>query len=323
MKSIIWASGCLAVGALGLAVACTSSGNSGNGPAASGAWGNLVTAYCNKFFECSPEATTQEFADVATCISRTSLSVNRFDQLPGTSWTTSKIEGCAAVISSSSCQSISEGISSDACKSEPGTLANGTPCGDDSQCAGGNCNTSTSSDGGVVSQSTFCGKCETRTPSTCGDAGACTSTEQCSYDTVSRSSRCVTPAPEGSACSDGMPCVSGLTCSNSICSKRVGKGAPCTNGSDCDSSLGLSCIDMTCQLPAHVGPGEACDYPSPRCSTGSECVYMGLVDGGSSSVCVTRAADNALCDESKGPRCTSPARCLSGVCTVPDYAQCK
>jgi hypothetical protein len=311
--------------ALGLVLTACNGSNSGNGgtAAVSGACGNLISAYCNKINDCSPSTITDEFGDLATCVSRTSLSCAGFDQLPGTSWTSDKIEGCTAVISTSSCQDLSAGISSDACKSGPGSLPNGSACGDNAQCAGGRCNKNTASDGGFSTQTSFCGKCETTTPSTCGDAGACVSPQRCSYDSVARASRCVTPVGEGAACDTGIPCNTGLTCKNAVCVKRMGKDAPCETSSDCDSTLGLSCIEKTCQPPTHVGPGQACASPSPRCSAGSDCIYSFSSDGGSTSVCVTRAADNAACDESKGPRCTSPARCLNGVCTLPDYAQCK
>jgi hypothetical protein len=312
--------------AITLFVGCTSNngGSSGTGGpnAPSGSCANLVTAYCNKISECSPTAINDEFGDLATCVSRTGLSCAGFDQLPGTSWTPAKIDACTAVIATSTCQTLVDGITGDACQTGPGTLPNGSPCGDSSQCAGGRCNKVTTSDGGFT-ESSFCGTCETKPPSTCGDAGACVSPQRCYYDSTGRNSSCVTPAAESAACGSSIPCASGLTCKNSVCVKRGGKDAACQSSSDCDSTLGLSCIASTCQTPAHVGPGETCGSPSPRCSPGASCIYSYSLDGGSSSVCMTRAADNAPCNDSKGPQCTSPARCLNGVCTLPDYSQCK
>src|SRR5262249_3813505 len=153
----------------------------------------------------------------------------------------------------------------------------------------------------------------------CGDAGPCASPQRCAYQ-ASTGNVCVTPAAEGSPCAVNQ-CQSGLTCTQGICRKRGGANAPCQSSSDCDSTLGLTCIGMTCQPVAHAGPGQACSSPSPRCTAGSDCIYTSASDGGSSSVCVAKAADNAACDDTKGPRCWSPARCRNGVCTVPDYSQ--
>ena len=79
-----------------------------------------------------------------------------------------------AAVGLSSCESLSQSVEGDACKTAPGMLANGSPCGDDSQCSGQRCDTSTQSDGGfTTTTSSVCGKCVTRPPSMCGDAGAC------------------------------------------------------------------------------------------------------------------------------------------------------
>jgi len=324
MKKLIGAGLGLALAAAGLGLACSNSGNAGNGAAvtASGACADVFSAYCNKINQCSPSTVTQEFGDVATCINRSSQGCSRL-QLPGSSWTSDKLEACSVAVSLSSCDGLSLAIEGDACKTAPGMLANGSPCADSSQCSGGSCDTSTQiTDAGFSSTSSVCGKCSTRPPSTCGDAGACTSPQRCQYDSASGTSSCVTPAPEGAACGTMVPCVSTTTCKNSICVKRAGSGAPCASSSDCDSSMGLTCIAMTCQIPSLVGPGQTCNYPSPRCTPGSDCIST-FADGGTTSVCVAKAPDNGACDDIKGPRCTSPARCLSGVCTVPDYSQCK
>lgn len=319
MKRWLVGAVCLALGAAGLGLACASSSSNGSGGSA--ACGNLVSAYCNKFNECSPDEITGEFGDVSGCVSRTSLSCAGFDQLPGTSWTPEKIQGCTAVINASTCQDLTQGITSDACKTGPGSLANGSPCGDSAQCAGGSCNKSPSSDAGASAPNVFCGVCATAAPP-CRDAGTCSGTQRCVYDSTSGYS-CVTLAAEGAACAAGMPCASGLTCKSNVCAKRGGKDSPCQTSSDCDSSLGLYCIGATCQKPTLVGAGQACPYPGSRCSAGLDCISSYSADGGSTSACVAHAEDKAPCDDGKGPRCLSPARCLNGVCTVPDYAQCE
>jgi len=312
---------CIVLGGLVIDVACGSSSNGGGGGGGSGACADLVTAVCGKYNECSPTLIKTLYGDVATCVSRLNLSCASFDQWPGTSWTAEKMEACAQTISGAGCENgLLGAFATDACQTTPGSLPNGSPCGDSSQCAGGRCDKSTPSDGGFSTQNT-CGVCETGTNLSCGDAGACTSPDECRWDSLNGYT-CVTPVPEGASCSNSTPCVSGLNCRDGICKKPLGIGAACTTTSfDCDSLQGLSCIDMTCQLPTFVGPGETCSSPSIRC-TGSDCIST-LTDAGITGTCVARAADNAPCNNSDGPRCLSPAKCLDGVCKVPDYTQCK
>ncbi len=151
---------------------------------------------------------------------------------------------------------------------------------------GGRCNKSTSTDGGNFTQS-ICGMCETGTSYGCGDAGACTSPDVCSWSSVGGYA-CVTPAAEGGACGNSLPCAIGLFCKDGICTKRLQAGAACTSSNECDSLQGLSCIDMTCQLPTFVGPGEMCASLTPRCIA-SDCITS-FADGGISRVYVAQAA---------------------------------
>jgi hypothetical protein len=298
---------------------CNSSAN-GTPGSASAACSDLVSALCDKINECNPVEIATEYGDVTSCKTRTSLSCANFDQLPGTSWTPDKVEACATAFRTAQCEEgLLEGFGSDACKSEPGSLPNGSPCGDSSQCAGGHCNKIATTDGGLTTSGP-CGVCETGpSASTCGDAGPCITTQRCQYD-PSVGYACVTPVPQGAACGPAIPCAAGLTCKDNVCAPRSVAGGPCTGSGDCVSST--SCIDMTCQTPTLVGPGETCDPPRSRCSGGSDCV-LSTSDAGTTRTCVARAADGAPCDNSTGPRCTSPARCTDGICTIPDSTHCQ
>jgi hypothetical protein len=74
-------------------------------------------------------------------------------------------------------------------------------------------------------------------------------------------------------------------------------------------------------MPVLISPGASCTSLGSRCSGGSDCITAIGADAGPS--CVSRAADNAPCNDIYGPRCSSPARCTDGRCVLPDYTQCK
>jgi hypothetical protein len=303
-----------------LAAGCDK-GGSGNGAGIGGptasACGEVVTAICNKTNECNATDIVVAYGSLDACISQVNRNCAQFDQWPGTSWTSDKLLTCAAAVRASSCP-LDDTYNSDACKTAPGSLANGSACVDNSQCSGGRCNMTMSGDAGTVVPSIECGVCETRTSSTCGDAGTCVPPQRCEFTSTSGYA-CVTPAAEGSACGASQSCATGLTCRNMVCAKRLGESAPCAGFGDCDTSIGLGCIDGTCQMPPHASPGQSCKAPETRCTFGSNCIMT--ADGGAE--CISPAADNAPCDNFYGPRCIDPARCTNGTCTLPDYTQCR
>ena len=156
---------------------CNGDKSDGNGPVGAGDCQALMSAYCTKYAACDPTGFRRDFGDAETCRARQTLVCAGLT-LPGTAWTSGKIQQCTAQINAStSCYD--DVFESDACDDLPGELSDGTPCEQSSQCAGRQCSRPSvvSPDGGFTSPS--CGVCAgqdagTPTPR-CGDGGSCPS----------------------------------------------------------------------------------------------------------------------------------------------------
>jgi hypothetical protein len=286
-------------------VACSSSTSSPTSTP-DGPCGELVTALCNKLKECFPFAVDVSYKDVDDCIARQNAQCAKSINAPGTGFTPAYASGCASAYRSVSCSDMFKPI--DACKTPAGSLADGSACGEDSQCAGRACNRSVASP---------CGACGKR-----GAAGSdCTNGAKCEEGLVcAGAGTCVLPAAAGSSCGDGEPCQVPLQCFNGTCIEGGGLGAACSDDRQCDLLKGVHC-DVpagTCAELKIANPGESCDEGISLCGAGSQCKTGARPTG----TCESPVADGAPCS-ADGPSCQEPARCLAGVCTIPDPSECK
>jgi hypothetical protein len=130
---------------------------------------------------------------------------------------------------------------------------------------------------------------------------------------------CMEPVAEGAAC-DGMKrqCPETLVCFNYKCSPPARQGAACNpNADNCERDRGFFCESQkkVCTPYAMAGVGSACNG-------GIICKAGQCADAPAMSKCVANANDGAQCDTRKGPGCSAPARCVAGLCKLPDPASC-
>lgn len=339
----------LVTGAVAL-VACSSTKNNSSG----GSCSNYVSALQESAQRCKKSSDPPD-TQAAAAARLTTLCTNALNA-PGSGIAASAVDACANALRTS-CDT------PDACETlsnSAGTLADGTACGGDAQCQGGDCKKD--------SGSTGCGKCAQRIPvgGACGTSDAnCASGSTC-VAKGSASGTCVakTKLAEGEVCYDptkpasGGPatCATGLTCKVESgtaagpikCAQRGATGAACTSESDCVTELGCiagkcgallpdgaactsssNCAAGACAtdtkkcVPYQYGAaGAACNNDEKRCARGS-CSRTG---GSSDGKCVDPIADGAPCtaaSDSAGPRCDTYATCVNGTCQLFDPATCK
>lgn len=259
-------------------------------------------ATCAKMAQCWPWLLQASYGDIDTCISRSSQLCANVTSAPGTSWTMEKIEACAQALPTISCDSWWNSVAP-ACDPGPGALVDGSPCIDKSQCQGGVC----------LQGGSGCGVCATVSPV----GGDCTTSAQCAPGAAcSAEGKCVMPAVQGASCSASQPCGINLRCVEGTCQPLVAAGGACDPASfgDCDFFQGLACdpADNTCKPVALAPAGQQCgavDGQLTTCGAGAVCSSQGL--------CLEPLPDGAACSDQTEARCTPPATCIGGVCTIP------
>jgi len=254
-----------------------------------------AAAYCARVEACSPHALAARWGDRFNCLQRERASCLQRLGAPGSRDTPSFEAGCALALPQQSCVGLFANVPVLACVAPPGGVDDGFHCVTDGQCQSGTCN---------LGASTVCGIC-----------GA--------------------PARAGEAC-DARSCARGLVCASSpaVCVALGLAGAACDAAHPC--ALGFSCVGAGtmpggCQ-PAIAVEGGDCD---PQAATAASCdVDRELVCDAATMKCVATVErpglldDGAACGPSRGasgasgPACTAPAKCVGGVCTLPDPARC-
>lgn len=284
---------------------------------AEAACSDATKAYCAKIQECAPFFMTIGFGDTATCEKRFGVNCVSNFSAPGTSATPSTLAQCATDVKTTSCEDVLGRKLPLSCKTTAGTLADGVPCGTDAQCSGKLCRQSTAN---------TCGAC-----STIGAGGtACERNEDCDAELGCANKKCVVFAKAGQACSASSPCVPTLACNKGTCAAPLAAGAACDGPVDqstnpCDGLKGFYCHPITkvCTSVGNAAPGAACGFIDNGvvvCSGGGHCKTTPPAVQGT---CVAPAADGAACDDTNGPKCVGPARCVSGLCKIADPATCK
>lgn len=166
-----------------------------------------------------------------------------------------------------------------------GTLADGSTCVSDSECASLRCELPDDGCAGV---------CTAR--STSGQS--CSSDSECVSGLACLSSICEVPPELGEACVTR--CASPLYCTSAhVCASRLSEGTACS-ASEC--ATGLTCRGGRCSSPPAAG--ETC-WPAylTRCAEGARCV---------GDVCTAEAPDGGPCSETV--ECEHGSRCVDGSC---------
>ena len=289
------------------------------GPSADAACSALGEAYCAKLGDCAKVLVDVIWGDVVACRARLKAACLTTLSSSGVHETPAMTSSCARDLGAASCASVLAKDVVASCVPAPGDVVDGKACGDDEQCKSGFCATPAGS---------ICGTCAPQPKP--GDS--CVS-GQCGRALECVSGSCRKPGKLGEACDKtSQPCEAGLSCFSGKCVAGGKAGASCdTNEStapSCDGTAGVFCSPThVCQTLKEGRPGDACGYDVASgsftiCTAAATC-RTGA--GGLTGTCIAAAADGAACnaDGKTGPGCTSPAKCVAGVCKLPDPSSCK
>jgi hypothetical protein len=300
----------------------------GGGDAAAVAAGcERAAALCAKLDACVPFYLRVLYGDAATCADRLTKACTAQAASVGSGFTQAHLVACETALETASCEAI---LSNDLPCNFNGTLADGTVCGDNTQCTSGFCQRA----GGL------CGVCAPKG----GPGGACASgsTDECLAGLVcSQNKTCVAPAGAGEACDDAsLPCATNLFCTVAkTCARTVAAGQECP-GTYLNIADGTLCVgkstatnpQLATQLgvagygsPCGLAPGN--DEPPTLCGPGAVAAcalssgaitLFGLPTKG---VCVRPVEDGKTCLATD--LCEPGAQCINGVCQIPSGRSCQ
>jgi hypothetical protein len=313
--------------ALIVAVAALGCGNAGT--TLQKACSDLAQARCSRLSSCSNGSyMTREYGDLATCITRETLTCTIGLQAPQTGNSPAAVEQCVSALASESCADLFGNNPPPECITK-GPRSSGAVCTFGGQCA-----------------STYCLNDRTANCGTCGDApptGVSCASTVCARgdDCTLRTQTCEKFAGLGDTCDNSsLVCGADLACdvptgaTTSTCTTAVATlGGACggVNGG-CDGTKGITCHMSQCIAIVYAADGQACGQLTSgfvSCNAGGECYTAnGIAQVGETGICKTAAADGKPCDTMLGPPCLTPARCVltaggtTGVCTVANGATC-
>jgi hypothetical protein len=229
--------------------------------------------------------------------------------------TPAQIEACAQLLPSATCADLLARNLPDVCHAKAGSLADGTPCGDDGQCVGARCK---------IAKNATCGVCGTHAIA----SAACSVDDDCAPGLSCINLTCTKLGVAGDACDMSRPCRADLGCTNSICGAPKTVGQACTTAPDnCDNLNAVICNGKTnvCAQATFAAVGAACGLVgnSLVACAGAGATCKGAVSPNFQGMCIAGAADGAACDDANGPRCLPPSVCSAGTCVLPNPATCK
>jgi hypothetical protein len=255
--------------------------------------------FCARFFACAGLDMARLFGTEDRCRTRVKLGCDLVD-LPGSNWPS---RACADAYLSVSCANFNNNLEPSDCLT-PGNFAEGSPCADETQCAGRRC---------IITQGATCGRCGSKRLT----GEPCLSNESCQPGLVCASGNrlCVAPGATGTACDPNNPCQAQYACRDGACTPRGQDGAPCQAGRDCDAFNGFGC---------NGGQGQCRKFSvAPNtCRTNSDGTFEVCADSGfckaDTNTCVFAAEDGQACSLDQGPSCRLPAACIGGKCVLPE-----
>jgi len=287
----------------------------------------LSGALCDQIQTCAPLFVDAAYGDLANCKTRAKLDCMNAANAPSTGALPADISTCATAAKAATCADLLNNNWPAACAPKPGGIADGAPCGNDSQCKSGFC--------GLDEDKEVCGVCAAKpTEGKPCVRGRCPQGLVCSADR----STCGKPVAVGGACGATSACIAGSQCFGGKCVANVTtEGAACDEkaGPNCEGSKGLTCLSDKCMKLTLVEAGKPCGLLNDGtkvtglalCEKNGWCKGLDPAASKFTGVCEAAAADGAACVADatymKGPGCVEPAECVGGKCTLPDAATCK
>ena len=333
MKRLLWQLlGVVVVfGALVVAFGgCSSSTNGGSNVTAEQACADVAAARCQKLQSCNPQGIINTYGDLATCQARQSETCITNLGAPQTANTPARTEECAQALPATSCPDFQLGNTPAPCQPPAGPRDAGSPCSVSGQCATAFC---------LIEKTASCGTC-----APAPGVGASCANNGCGPGLLcdSATQLCAAPVPGGGGCDNSSVCTPGFTC---IAPAGAGGGTcvplATTVGAYCDVADGGTRCDSRLGLYCNVPEGRVCD----RVATAAATFACGNIDGGvidctagafcqrgsgtREGICVAPAGEDAGCDTTRGPTCSTPARCVlnsaatsTGTCITTNPAAC-
>lgn len=295
----------------------------------------LVKARCQRLDGCTNMLGVKvAYGDEATCESRGVSECVDAIMAMGSSATPDHDVACATAIGSESCEDFFDNIIPTACIPAAGTIGSGDACGANAQCESTFCS---------VTKDTICGACADLPMAgvSCAVNADCGRNLVCVKDAGATAGSCAAPVTKGGPCLRAGECTAGTACVGAKPAQNMKGtcqaqgtmvGAACdakrTTLADCDKHLGLYCSPAgMCEDISFVDAGMPCGIVGAGmsatevgCTGGALCV---IPNGTTQGTCVAPAADGAACDDTKGPPCMDPSKCVAGKCTEPDATTCK
>lgn len=271
----------------------------------------MASAACAKLVKCWGISFDSQYADFPTCEAREKLRCQSNFTAEGSRAAAADVKACADAFPEMGCDYALTGNWAEVCRPTPGTLANGRPCGRDTQCASTKC----------VTKGELCGVCAE--PIAAG--GACTMDEECVMGLTCINQVCTAFATKGEAC-DPTPCVPSLACVDNVCEKPVILGNTCNGmgaADNCAKLYGYVCnASNLCKQTFVTTAGYPCGWVGPDFVVCQAKGHCRMDPATMSSVCIAAAADGEACDAAQGPDCMPGSLCVNGVCTLNDASMC-
>jgi len=303
--------------------------DSGSGPDVKSGC-ELAASLCTKLDQCAPFLLAAVYGDLSACSDRLTKACTAQMRSSGSGMTEASLQSCADALATATCTDVFAN-NVPAC-SLRGSLADGTTCGDNSQCASGFC----------ALGDAICGVCAGKQAA--GAACASGSNDECQTGLVCSSGKlCAPPAVVGGPCDDTtQPCLTGSFCTNAkTCALTVAAGQDCPGaylnlgdgtvcfGKGTAASPQISTQILTaakgepCGLAPDNGQGATLCAPGgvAACSLGSGGIQLlGLPTKG---VCAAPIDDYKPCDPTVATSiCQPSAQCIAGTCQIPSGRYC-
>ncbi len=310
--------------------ACGSSSDTDGGTATRGASDGPIAAsgcdqaaaLCDKLSQCAPFLLAAGYGDVTQCSARLTNVCTEQASSDGSGMTRASIQACKAALATATCDDVFGNRLAEC--AFRGSFADGTACGDNSQCASGFCNRS----------GNLCGACSAKQP--VGAACPSGSNDECQTGLVCSTGKvCASPATVGGPCDDKtQPCLYGSFCTTAkTCARTVAVGESCpgayiniADGTFCTGrdavakSFGTAASGQECGLAPGAGKPATLCAPGgvPACTPLSDSIpVLGMPTHG---MCAAGISDGFTCTAASV--CMAGAQCIAGTCQIPSGKLC-
>lgn len=273
----------------------------------------FAAALCTRFAACSDFVIGASFGDEAGCRASIEQRCKGVIGLPGVVYGAAELATCTKNVPTSTCESLFGGAVFDLCSLPAGTLDDGKRCFDAAQCKSGVCRQPAGEECGVCARAPAAGE-------PCAD-GSCSAALTCV------SGKCLERAQPGKPCVESRQCPLAYSCVDGSCVASLTEGAACDptgkTGNSCSLKDGLFCLGVppagSCTKIGLADAGKACGQASP--TTFTLCKASGNCKGSPTGVCEVAPGPGEPC-AATGNLCAVAARCIGGVCRIPDPTVC-